>query len=199
MGDDGDVDVVRVQVRRESAHQRKTSGRVGSSISSVRTERPDILRATTWRDATPRPPKQLAHLFRRSGERFTRATRAAQDIPAVESHVDVLRALLAFGPLSSASLAAELRLARPTVSNLLKEMVPAGLVQRRSDPADGRAVIVEVTARGRQGMETFRDDRAVVIARALDELPGTERAAVIAALPALRSMAEIFDEYSRQG
>ena len=69
-------------------------------------------------------------------------------MPALESQVQILRKLVASGELSSARLAEELRLARPTVSNSLRGLVADGLVQRERSTADGRSVLLQATTRG---------------------------------------------------
>jgi DNA-binding MarR family transcriptional regulator len=75
--------------------------------------------------------QQLSHLLPALWRGLTRATPAFQDMPVLESQVQILRKLVAAGSMTPAQLADELYLARSTISNLLREMVADGMVERR--------------------------------------------------------------------
>ncbi|MFT4081691.1 MAG: MarR family transcriptional regulator [Nocardioides sp.] len=143
------------------------------------------------------PIEQLAHIVPAMWRTLVRVTRAAQEMPAVESQVSILRKLVASGPMAPAHLADELHLSRPTVSNLLKALVADGLVERTRSATDARSVIVSPTERGRRVLETFRHDRAEVLRDALTELAPAERDAVTGAVPALRQLLRRLEAASR--
>jgi len=111
-------------------------------------------------------------------------------MPALESQVQILRKLVASGELSSARLAEELRLARPTVSNSLRGLVADGLVQRERSTADGRSVLLQATTRGQDVLYAFRQGRADVLAEVLAELPADDQSRLLAALPSLDLLLE---------
>lgn len=134
------------------------------------------------------PVEQLAHLVPALWRTLTRASRSAQEMPANESQVSILRRVVAVGSLSPTQLADDLHIARPTVSNLLKGLVALGMVERRPLESDARAVVVVATDYGRTVLESFRRDRAEVLRDGLGDLDATDSAAIIAAIPSLRQL-----------
>ncbi|GEM_PF-978419 len=146
---------------------------------------------------TTLPEEQLTHMLPALWRSLARATRVAQDTPGLDSQMAVLRSLIATGPQSPTRLSAELRLARPTVSNLLREMLAESLVERTPSEHDGRSVDFSVTDHGRAMLEQFRQDRLEVIGEALATLSSEEQAALSAALPAMRSLFHRFLEMGR--
>jgi DNA-binding MarR family transcriptional regulator len=142
------------------------------------------------RSAPVDAPKQLAHLLPALWRGVYDATKGSEDMPALESQVQILRKLVASGELSSARLAEELRLARPTVSNSLRGLVADGLVQRERSTADGRSVLLQATTRGQDVLYAFRQGRADVLAEVLAELPADDQSRLLAALPSLDLLLE---------
>lgn len=137
------------------------------------------------------PADELARLLPALWRAVVRATRSAERLPALpESQVSALRKLVAKGPLSPAQLAVELDLARPTISNLVREMTAEGLVERRPSDTDGRSVLLVPTVRARNVLEAFRRGRGEVMARALDGISTDERERLVAALPSCRRLLE---------
>jgi DNA-binding MarR family transcriptional regulator len=63
-------------------------------------------------------------------------------------------------------------------------------VCRAVDDADRRAVLVELTASGREVLEAITEARVSVLDRYLDALTATERDALAAALPGLKKLTE---------
>src|SRR5262245_3003475 len=96
----------------------------------------------------------------------------------------VLRRLDADGPQRVTDLAAE-RVAQPTMTGLTGRLEADGLVRKTADPADARAVRVELTADGREQLAAVRAERAAVLQARLELLDDDARAALAAALPAL--------------
>jgi len=86
---------------------------------------------------------------------------------------------------------AEIEGLNPTmVSRIVGRLDELGLVERVQNPQDLRAATVEITDAGRATNERIREERGSVVAERLDRLPGEQRAAIIAALPALEALAE---------
>lgn len=60
------------------------------------------------------------------------------------------------GPRTASQLAALLDISNPGGTKIVAEMVAAGYVERASDPDDGRARPLHLTARGRAALATVR-------------------------------------------
>ncbi len=139
-------------------------------------------------DADAEPSEQLAHIIPALWRSLTRATQAAQELPALESQVSILRKLDSYGPMSPAQLADELHLARPTVSNLLKELARSEMVERQPSEHDGRSVFILLTPHGQSVLSTFRRDRAAILQDAIAALADEDRAKIVAAVTSLRGL-----------
>ncbi|MET0692560.1 MAG: MarR family transcriptional regulator [Propionibacteriaceae bacterium] len=145
----------------------------------------------------PSPAEQLADQLRALWQALVRATRTAEQLPSLpEAQVAVLRKLVASDGLSPAQLAAELHLARPTISNLVPELTAEGLVERRPSPLDGRSVLLVPTDRARDVLAAFSRGRVQVLARALDQVPPTDRRRLVEALPALELLLDRLETMS---
>lgn len=128
-----------------------------------------------------------------------RAARSAAALPPLtEAHASLLRGLVASGPLAPGQLAAELRLSRPTVSNLVRELVASGLVERTPSAVDGRSVLLTPTSRARKQLETFGLGRTRAVALALDGLSAEDRQLLMAALPALSRLLDVLAVMTEQ-
>jgi DNA-binding MarR family transcriptional regulator len=128
----------------------------------------------------------LVGLVQGLGRALVHATRASSRLPArPEAQVAVLRRLSHAGGRTPAQLADDLRLARPTISNLVRDLTADGLIERRPAPADGRSVLLVPTARAEEMLTAFRQGRSEVMARALAALSVEDRTRLSEALPAL--------------
>ncbi|MGW0331371.1 MarR family winged helix-turn-helix transcriptional regulator [Streptomyces sp. NPDC003011] len=115
-----------------------------------------------------------------------RATRTAEGLPDLpEAQIELLRVLTADGPLAPREAAARLRIAPSTVSNLVKALTAAGLVERAADPIDARAVVLTPSARALDLLARYDRASASALARVVAGLPPADRAALAAALPVL--------------
>lgn len=120
------------------------------------------------------------------------ATRVRQGLPALpEAQVAVLHTLRAHPSMTPAELAQQLGLARPTVSNLLRDLEAAGLVARERSASDRRSVRLTITERARQVQDAFHRGRAEVLSAAWAELDEGDRSALTAGTPALRRLADL--------
>lgn len=117
------------------------------------------------------------------------ATRAAAALPELsEAQIDVLRALPRGTAKGPAEIAAQLRLGRPTVSNLLGGMESEGLIERAPDPSDGRRVVVTASPRALDLFERFDASSSRLVVEASASLSASERATLEAAIPALEHL-----------
>ena len=141
------------------------------------------------------PQDELAWLLPAMWRAVVRATRSAEHLPALpESQVATLRKLVARGPLTPAQLADELELARPTISNLVRELIVEGLIERRPSATDGRSVLLVPTEHARNVLQAFRRGRGEVMAQALAGLSPDDRERLTAALPPLRGLLKRLQE-----
>ncbi|MDI2027778.1 MarR family transcriptional regulator [Saccharopolyspora sp. TS4A08] len=118
-----------------------------------------------------------------------RASRQAADLPDLpEAQIELLRLLVADGPLSPREAATALQVAPSTISNLVKTMRTAGLVARDSDPEDARTARLSATDTALDLLDRYDRASASALRRSLAQLPAAERARLDAALPALRAL-----------
>ncbi|GGN80762.1 MarR family transcriptional regulator [Streptomyces albiflavescens] len=124
-------------------------------------------------------------------------TRRSIRLPATEKHsfttLSVLHTLAHKGPMRLTTLKASEQITQPAITQLVTRLERDGLVERRPDPEDGRAVLVQVTPAGAQVVRTRQQDRVRRFGQLLEALTPEERRAIGAALPALARMAALMD------
>jgi DNA-binding MarR family transcriptional regulator len=113
---------------------------------------------------------------------------AGRDLSRTAS--SVLATLRDGGPKRITELAASEAIAQPSVTTLVGRLERDGLVHRAPDPADARAVLVHITAAGRDRLAGMRARRAGVLEQRLRALSADERARLEYALPALDKLIE---------
>lgn len=136
---------------------------------------------------------ELSHLVSALWKLMVRATPAHASMPVLESQVSILRTLVAAGPMAPAAVADELRLARSTVSNLVRDLVDDGLIERRPSESDRRSVLLAPTVHGEAVLQRFREERVRVVDAALAAVPPQEMDRLSAALPALETLLSEFE------
>lgn len=82
------------------------------------------------------------------------------------------------GPQRATEVAATFHTDPSTISRQVSSLVRTGLVERRADPADGRASLLAATADGVRVIETERRRRARVIAQVLGSWEPADRDAL---------------------
>jgi DNA-binding MarR family transcriptional regulator len=93
------------------------------------------------------------------------------------------------GPCRLTELAAREGVTQPAMTQLIARIAEQGLVERGADPQDGRVVHVRLTENGRELIAGRRAARAERVSGLLAALSQSERATLIAALPALNALA----------
>jgi len=132
--------------------------------------------------------KVLARIGR--GLRYrTRAVREALDI--THSEGELLRLLERRPGIRVQDAATELGIASNSVSTLVKQLSRTGLVQRSSDPLDGRAACLWLTPLSQEWVARVGSAREQAIDRALEALDDSERAALHAAVPAMVRLSKV--------
>ena len=114
------------------------------------------------------------------------------------AQVEVLQRLAEEPGLRVSELAARHRLATNTVSNLIQQMVLAGLVERREDARDRRAVTVDLTPQGAGQLRGWLAANDRRLDAALGDLPAQDRRAILAALPAFSRLVERLERSDEQ-
>jgi DNA-binding MarR family transcriptional regulator len=127
-------------------------------------------------------------LYRALG-RITRSVRRdASGALVGHGGLSALATLVAEGPQRAGSLADAEGITPPAMTRVLNSLEEQGYVARRTDPLDGRASLVEVTAAGRDLLLAGRAERLHALQARLSALPADERERLMAALPALEAL-----------
>jgi DNA-binding MarR family transcriptional regulator len=84
--------------------------------------------------------------------------------------------------------------AQPSMTVLVGSLEQAGLVARRPDPSDGRAVLVSLTAQGQEFLAARRRAGAERLSELVGKLPAADAEALAAAVPALLRLRELQEE-----
>lgn len=94
-------------------------------------------------------------------------------------------------PMRLTELTRTEQVSQPGITQLVTRLEREGLVERRPDPSDGRAVLVHITEAGRQIGRSRHDDRTRHLAPLIARLTPEQRQAITDALPALTRLAEL--------
>lgn len=105
--------------------------------------------------------------------------------------VATLSTLEQSGPLRLTELAALEGVTQPAMTQVVSRLAEAGLAGRAADPADGRVVLVHITDAGREAIARRRAVRAERLGELLEQLSPDERAALVAALPAVEALTRL--------
>jgi DNA-binding MarR family transcriptional regulator len=93
--------------------------------------------------------------------------------------IAVLAAVRATGPVRLSSLAEITHLEAALVSREVRALVDDGFVRRGADPTDGRAALVELTAKGRRASEAYREATDEIVAQTFDAWSATDLKALV--------------------
>ncbi|MFF4571760.1 MarR family winged helix-turn-helix transcriptional regulator [Streptomyces sp. NPDC001410] len=105
--------------------------------------------------------------------------------------LSVLDTLAFRGPTRLTDLVRTEQLSQPGITQLVTRLERDGLVERRPDPTDGRAVLVHITEEGRKIGQARHKDRARHLRPLIGELTPEEQHTIAAALPVLAHLAEL--------
>jgi DNA-binding MarR family transcriptional regulator len=125
-------------------------------------------------------------------------TRNSIRLPVRDRHtfttLSVLHTLAGKGPMRLTALTATEQLTQPAITQLITRLEREGLVERRPDPNDRRAVLVRATEASMQIIEGRRQERVRRFYDLAEHLTPDERQAIAAALPALAHMAALMGD-----
>jgi DNA-binding MarR family transcriptional regulator len=95
------------------------------------------------------------------------------------------------GTSSIGALASAERVRPQSMAQTVADLLQAGLISRRPDPADGRRTLVELTPEGRRTLTADRRDREGWLSSAIaSELNASERQQLARSVELLRRIAE---------
>jgi DNA-binding MarR family transcriptional regulator len=106
----------------------------------------------------------------------------ASPVPVTLAQYRVLVTMAEEGPTRAATLAALLGVDASTVTRMCDRLVRDGLVLRRNERSDRRAVRVELSAQGAEVVEGVKARRREEFRALLQAIPADRRAGVVAAL-----------------
>jgi DNA-binding MarR family transcriptional regulator len=107
------------------------------------------------------------------------------------STVTTLDTRLTHGPLRISDLAEREAISQPGMTTLVNRLEAAGQAERVADPSDGRATLVRITDPGRAVLARRHADRAGALLRYLTLLDADDRAALVAAVPAVTRLVSL--------
>lgn len=116
------------------------------------------------------------------------------DPPLRGAQIELLRVVDKEPGVGVAAAARTLHLAGNSVSTLVNQLVDAGMLHRRVDPADRRAAQLELTSAAQERLSTWRRSRTEYVAGKLATLSEVDIAAISGALPALGRLLTAIEE-----
>lgn len=105
------------------------------------------------------------------------------------AQLSILVTLLDQGPIRMTDLAAHERVRTPTTTVAIRRLEKLGLVKRSRDPSDLRAVLVDITPRGRAVHGESLANRRASLAAMLSQLPPADLGTLMQALAPLERLA----------
>jgi DNA-binding MarR family transcriptional regulator len=105
------------------------------------------------------------------------------------AQLSILVTLLDRGPIRMTDLAAHERVRTPTTTVAIRRLEKIGLVKRSRDPSDLRAVLVDITPRGRAVHGEGLARRRAALAAMLSQLPDSDLETLRKALAPLERLA----------
>lgn len=102
------------------------------------------------------------------------------------SYLRALRVLRRHGVMRLSELSEHLRIAPRSTTEVVDALQSRGLVERRPDPADRRATLVEVTEHGASVLDAIRAARGTEAERVFGRLSQADRADLVRILRQLR-------------
>ncbi|WP_217567006.1 MarR family winged helix-turn-helix transcriptional regulator [Streptomyces sp. GbtcB7] len=135
-------------------------------------------------------PEALADALAGVQRLIRRRLRSGTTAPRLRgAEVELLRLVVARPGIGVSEAAKELYLAGNSVSTLVNQLARDGYLNRQTDPADRRAARLLPTPAADARLRDWRERRTALVRRQVARLDEAERAALEAALPALRKLA----------
>ena len=110
------------------------------------------------------------------------------------SALSVLHTLGRRGPLRLTDLLATEQLKQPALTSLVARLEQDGLLQRRPDPADGRASLLSLTRTGRELVRSRHANRVEKLAALVARLTPDERAVLAGSIDVLHRLTDLAED-----
>ncbi len=120
--------------------------------------------------------------------RLARTIRRHGDPGLTPSQISALATVEEFGPMRISTLATYESMGAPAATRVVASLEELDLFERRNDPDDKRASVVDLSDVGRATLAKLWNERTIGLSSRLDRLSVKERAAIDAALPALEKL-----------
>ncbi|MER6441456.1 helix-turn-helix domain-containing protein [Streptomyces sp. NPDC001185] len=144
-------------------------------------------------------PEALADTLAGVQRLIRRRLRGGMTAPRLRgAEVDLLRLVMARPGIGVSEAAKELYLAGNSVSTLVNQLARDGYLVRETDPADRRAARLMPTPAAEARLREWRRRRAALVRNQVVRLDEADRAALEAALPALRRLAANLHEEAEE-
>ena len=122
--------------------------------------------------------------------RLSRRLRQNAAAGVTPSQLSLLSTLERHGALTLGELAAHEGVQPPSISRMTDALEKAGLLKRVESSVDRRAVMAQLTAKGRKTLDDVRRRRDAWLAQRLAAISPEDRARLEAALPLLEALSE---------
>lgn len=147
-------------------------------------------------DSTAALQEQMISLIRAFGLHQGDRTPCGKPVSVAEAHA--LLELSRHAPLAQRDLGGWLRLEKSTVSRLVAQLVARGWVQRAPDAADGRVLLLSLTAEGQRIARELAVARRTRFERLLHAIPMARRDEIATALGLLVAAIDVSHEDERE-
>ena len=134
------------------------------------------------------PGADASRLYLALGRLSRVLRRDARESAIGHGGLSALATLVLDGPQRPSVLAETEGITAPAMSRILSSLADLGYLERRPDPKDGRASVVEATAAGVSLVHSGREARQRALQARIDRLPPRSRALLHDALGALEDL-----------
>ncbi len=102
----------------------------------------------------------------------------------------VLTRLEKEGPATAAELARAEGVKPQSMGTIVAALLQMGMIERKAHPTDGRQVVIQLTAEGREMRRQAKDAKMSWLSAAIARLPEEEQQALLAASTVIKHLAE---------
>ena len=143
----------------------------------------------------PPPPaasdvSELTTQLRLSVTRLARKLRREGDPGVTPTLLAALSTIERHGPMTAGGLADHEQVERPTVTRLLASLGSRGLIERTTDPLDGRVTRLQISPEGRKLLQHTRRRKDEYLANRIRQLSSEEQASLRRAAEILERLTE---------
>jgi len=118
--------------------------------------------------------------------------RVVSELRATPGQLSLLRVLVEHERCMMQEIAEYLAVTPSTATAIVKRLVASGYVERSRDDTDWRTVWIRATEQGREAFALYNAVQLAALKRRLEQLSEEEHANLLAALPALKHLVEVY-------